>query len=74
MAEAEGEWRWRAGFAPINREQQPLVIAGYTLDTRNFDAIIFGYYAGGKVLYAGRTRSGFTPASREQLFKRFHAL
>jgi DNA ligase D-like protein (predicted ligase) len=57
----------------VNREQ-PLVIAGYTLGARNFDAVIFGYYAGGKLLYAGRTRSGFTPASREQLFKRFQAL
>ena len=75
MAEvAEGEWRWLAGFAPINREQPPLVIAGYTLGARNFDAIIFGYYAGGKLMYAGRTRSGFTPASRDQLFKRFQSL
>jgi len=57
----------------VNREQ-PLVIAGYTVGARNFDAIIFGYYAGGKLLYAGRTRSGFTPASREQLFRRLQPL
>jgi bifunctional non-homologous end joining protein LigD len=57
----------------VNREQ-PLVIAGYTVGTRNFDAIIFGYYAGGTLLYAGRTRSGFTPASREQLFRRLQPL
>ena len=57
----------------VNREQ-PLLIAGYTVGARNFDAIVFGYYDGGKLLYAGRTRSGFTPASREQLFKRFQAL
>jgi len=25
-------------------------------------------------MYAGRTRNGFTPASRDQLFKRFDAL
>jgi bifunctional non-homologous end joining protein LigD len=53
---------------------QALVIAGYTVGARNFDAIIFGYYAGGKLMYAGRTRSGFTPASREQLFRRFQTL
>ena len=53
---------------------QALVIAGYTVGARNFDAIIFGYYAGGKLQYAGRTRSGFTPASRDQLFKRFQSL
>jgi ATP-dependent DNA ligase len=41
---------------------------------KNFDAAVFGYYDGGRLVYAGRTRSGFTPASRDQLFKRFRAL
>jgi bifunctional non-homologous end joining protein LigD len=50
---------------------QALVIAGYTVGARNFDAVIFGYYDGDRLMYAGRTRSGFTPASRDQLFKRF---
>jgi bifunctional non-homologous end joining protein LigD len=53
---------------------QALVIAGYTVGTRNFDTVVFGYYSGGKLLYAGRTRSGFTPAARDQLFRRFQAL
>jgi ATP-dependent DNA ligase len=57
----------------VNRGQ-PLVIGGYTLGAKNFDAIVFGYYDGGKLMYAGRTRGGFTPASRDQLFKRFKAL
>lgn len=57
----------------INREQA-FVIGGYTAGTRNFDAIVFGYYDGTKLMYAGRTRSGFSPASREQLFKRFAPL
>jgi DNA ligase D-like protein (predicted ligase) len=57
----------------VNREQ-PFVIAGYTPAPRNFDAIIFGYYQGDKLMYAGRTRSGFTPSSRAQLFKRFATL
>jgi len=57
-----------------SNQGQALVIAGYTVGARNFDAIIFGYYDGGKLLYAGRTRSGFTPASRDQPFKRFQAL
>jgi len=35
---------------------------------------VFGYYDGAKLIYAGRTRGGFTPASRDQLFKRFAAL
>jgi hypothetical protein len=38
-----------------------------------FDAIVFGYYDGGNLMCAGRTRSEFTPASRGQLFKRFKA-
>jgi len=57
----------------VNRGQ-PFVIAGYTVAPRNFDTIVFGYYADGKLLYAGRTRSGFTPASRDQLFRRFGVL
>jgi bifunctional non-homologous end joining protein LigD len=57
----------------VNRSQD-LVIGGYTVASRNFDAIVFGYYDGAKLIYAGRTRSGFTPASRDQLFKRFGPL
>jgi bifunctional non-homologous end joining protein LigD len=57
----------------VNQGQE-LVIAGYTVGTRAFDAVVFGYYDGGRLIYAGRTRSGFTPASRDQLFKRFQAL
>ena len=57
----------------VNRGQE-FVIGGYTVASKNFDAVIFGYYDGGKVVYAGRTRSGFTPSVRDQLFKRFAAL
>jgi DNA ligase D-like protein (predicted ligase) len=53
---------------------QDFVIAGYTPTPKNFDAVVFGYYDGGKLMYAGRTRNGFTPSSRDQLFKRFKAL
>jgi ATP-dependent DNA ligase len=53
---------------------QDFVIAGYTPTPKNFDAVVFGYYDGGNLMYAGRTRNGFTPASRDQLFKRFKAL
>jgi len=49
------------------------VIAGYTPSANNLDAIIFGYYDGRKLIYAGRTRNGFTP-SREKLFQRFKRL
>jgi bifunctional non-homologous end joining protein LigD len=54
---------------------QEFVIAGYTPTRRNFDAIIFGYYDDeGRLLYAARTRNGFTPASRDELYKRFRGL
>jgi len=57
----------------VNRAQA-FVIAGYTPGARGFDAVVFGYCAVGKLMYAGRTRNGFTPSSCEQLFKRFAPL
>ena len=53
---------------------QEFVIGGYTPSVRNFDALIFGYYGGDGLLYVARTRNGFTPASREQLYRRFKGL
>jgi DNA ligase D-like protein (predicted ligase) len=57
----------------VNRGQE-FVIGGYTIGGNPFDALIFGYYEGDRLLYAARTRSGFTPATRAQLFKRFKGL
>jgi hypothetical protein len=57
----------------INRGQE-FVIAGYTLGGATFDALIFGYYEGSKLLYVARTRNGFTPRLREDLLKRFRGL
>ena len=57
----------------VNRGQE-FVIGGYTRGTKTFDALVFGYYKGGKLIYVARTRSGFTPASRAQLFRRFKGL
>ena len=53
---------------------QEFVIAGYTPSPRNFDALIFGYHEGDRLLYVARTRNGFTSASREQLYRRFAGL
>ena len=50
------------------------MIGGYTVGGRTFDALIFGYYLAGKLIYAARTRNGFTPALRENLMKRFSGL
>ncbi len=64
-----GAWRKMR----INKGQE-FVIGGYTPGPKTFDALIFGYYEGKKLLYAGRTRNGFTPMLREQLQKQFPAL
>lgn len=40
-------------------------IVGCTAASRNFDAVIFGYYDGGNPMYAGRTRSGFMRSMKE---------
>jgi len=57
----------------VNRGQE-FVIAGYTLGTKTFDAVIIGYYDDDRLIYAARTRNGFTPATRNQLFKKFARL
>jgi DNA ligase D-like protein (predicted ligase) len=57
----------------VNRGQE-FVIGGYTRGTKTFDALIFGYFQGEKLIYVARTRNGFTPATRAQLFKKFKGL
>jgi ATP-dependent DNA ligase len=56
----------------INRGQE-FVIAGYTVGPRNFDGLIPSY-VDDKLIYVARTRNGFTPASRDALFRRFKSL
>jgi bifunctional non-homologous end joining protein LigD len=54
----------------INRGQE-FVIGGYVPSGRNFDSLIFGFYDDqGQLRFAAKTRNGFTPASRDQVFKR----
>jgi hypothetical protein len=50
----------------INRGQE-FVIGGYTPSGKTFDALIFGYYDGDRLIYAARTRNGFTPAAGSHL-------
>ena len=57
----------------VNRGQE-FVIGGYTVGGSTFDALVFGYYEEGKLLYAARTRNGFTPSSRAALFRKLKAL
>jgi bifunctional non-homologous end joining protein LigD len=57
----------------VNQGQE-LVIGGYTPSVKNFDALVIGYYDDNQLMYAARTRSGFTPASRVDLFKKLRTL
>jgi ATP-dependent DNA ligase len=53
---------------------QEFVIGGYTIGGATFDALVFGYYEDDKLLYAARTRNGFTPKLRADLMKRLKLL
>ena len=53
---------------------QEFVMGGYTFGGKTFDALVFGYYEAGKLIYAARTRNGFTPAIRAGLMNRFKDL
>ena len=35
----------------VNQSQE-FLIAGYTVGARNFDAVVFGYYDGSRLIYA----------------------
>jgi bifunctional non-homologous end joining protein LigD len=53
---------------------QEFVIGGYTVGGASFDALVFGYYEDGKLMYAARTRNGFTPKLRAELLKKMKPL
>jgi bifunctional non-homologous end joining protein LigD len=57
----------------VNRGQE-FVIGGYTPTPQNFDALVFGYYESDQLIYVARSRNGFTPSLRQQLFRRFRGL
>ena len=57
----------------VNRGQE-FVIGGYTRGTKTFDALIVGYFEGDRLVYVARTRNGFTPATRAQVFRKFKGL
>jgi DNA ligase D-like protein (predicted ligase) len=57
----------------VNQGQE-FVIGGYTPSSKNFDALVLGYFESGKLIYVARTRNGFTPSLREKLFRKFKGL
>jgi bifunctional non-homologous end joining protein LigD len=57
----------------VNRGQE-FVVGGYFPGPHGFDSLIVGYYDADKLMYVARTRNGFVPASRRQLFSRLKPL
>ena len=64
-----GAWRKMR----VNHGQE-FVIGGYTPTAGSFDALIFGYHEGDRLIYVGRTRNGFTPRSRLDLLEQLGKL
>jgi DNA ligase D-like protein (predicted ligase) len=64
-----GAWRKMR----VNQGQE-FVIGWYTPSASSFDALIFGYYEGDKLMYVAKTRNGFTPRLRLDLYRRLHNL
>jgi DNA ligase D-like protein (predicted ligase) len=67
----KGSGAWRK--LRFNQGQE-FVLGGYTVGGSTFDALIFGYYDGDDLIYAARTRNGFTPALRRELFAKLRKL
>jgi DNA ligase D-like protein (predicted ligase) len=53
---------------------QEFVIGGYTASSKNFDALLVGYYEADKLMFAAKVRNGFVPAVRDTVFQRFKKL
>jgi bifunctional non-homologous end joining protein LigD len=48
---------------------QEFVIGGYNPDASTFQSLLVGYYVKGELMFAGKVRQGFNPASRKALMK-----
>ena len=53
---------------------QEFVIGGYTPSSKNFDALLVGYYEADKLMFAAKVRNGFVPAMRDTVFQHFEKL
>jgi ATP-dependent DNA ligase len=52
---------------------QEFLIGGYTAGNP-FDAIIIGFYRGKDLIFAGRIRAGFVPATRREVFAKIKGI
>jgi len=57
----------------VNREQE-FVIGGYIPGPQGFDSLILGYYRGKDLVYVARTRNGFVPLQRREIFRKIRGL
>jgi bifunctional non-homologous end joining protein LigD len=55
-------------------QRQELVIGGFKPSATAFDSLVVGYYDDGRLMCAGKVRSGFTPHLRAQVFERIRHL
>ena len=51
-------------------KRQEFVVGGYTPGSKTFDSVLVGYFAGRRLMYAGKVRAGFTPRTRAELHER----
>lgn len=53
---------------------QEFVIGGYMPSHLGIESLLVGYYEGRKLLYCGRVKAGFVPASRKFVFEQIRHL
>lgn len=51
------------------RKGQEFVIGGFRPGMHPFESVLVGYYEGKKLMFAGKVRPGFTPATRAEVWK-----
>jgi bifunctional non-homologous end joining protein LigD len=51
------------------RRGQEFVVGGYRPGMHPFESVLVGYYEGKKLMFAGKVRPGFTPATRAEMWK-----
>lgn len=53
---------------------QEFVIGGYVPSNLGVDSLVVGFYQGSDLMYAGRVRAGFVPATRRQVYEQIKHL
>jgi ATP-dependent DNA ligase len=53
---------------------QEFVVGGYTPSANGVDALVVGFYRGKDLIYTGRVRAGFVPATRKEVFAKIKHL